>query len=206
MKQVYHLRFATTEESIPFDNAATIILEKLLSIKNFIKDRIENSPISQNIKKIQDKEVYGFFFLEIVDYAKRDENFDNISIDSPDFIEIFRAKISSKMPEPKNDLSFTEISFGASFIMDTEAIYEEDLWKYDFMDLSKMLKTSLSVFGYYQDLSDVIYQSYSSGDYDTGMIALQQEVFDGPESDYLMSENPDSFPQDAIFELSTYNM
>jgi len=199
MKQVYHITFYASFSEITFDNAAEIISEKLMIIKKFIKDKIDNSISSR--KNETNKEVKCFFFKEF----GPSESVENISIDSNEFIEFLKVKINSN-PELKNEYAFDDLEIRASLIIDNDAIFVEDLWKYDFSDLSKIFNSGIDVFGYYSDFSDIIYQSYADGDYDTGMIAIQQEVYEGSESNYLKSENPDSFPQDAIFEISTYNL
>jgi hypothetical protein len=170
-----------------------------MSIKKFIKDKIDNSISSR--KNEANNEVKCFFFKE---FGPSESN-ENISIDSNELIEFLKVKINSN-PELKNEYAFDDLQIRASLIIDNDAIFLEYLWNYDFPDLSKIINSSINVFGYYSDFSDIIYQSYADGDYDTGMIAIQQEVYEGSESNYLKSENPDSFPQDAIFELSTYNL
>jgi len=202
MKQVYHMRFSASSDE---NNAEIKIPELLMSIKNFFQDKLNesNSNRSDNI----DRGVQVFLFKGFdKSYGSLNKNtdFENISIDAKDFNEFLVNKINS-MTELKNENGF-DVELLVSIIFDTEAIYEEYLWKYDFTDLSKIPNSSINVFGYYSDLSDIIYQSYADGDYDTGMIAIQEEVYEGSESDYLKSENPDWFPQDAIFELSTYNL
>jgi len=200
MNHVYHITFCIASSQITFENAADVISEKLMSIKNFIKEKIDNS--SNSTQNEINKEVKCFFFKEF----GPSESVENISIDSNEFTEFLKVKISSN-PELKNEYAFDDLEIRASLIIDNDAIFEEDIWKYDFLDLSKMLESRLQIYGYYSDYSDTIYQGYyDNGDYDTGMIAIQEEVYEGSESDYLKSENPDSFPQDAIFELSTYNL
>jgi len=203
MKQVYHMEFYASSDE---NNAEIKIPELLMSIKNFFQDKLNesNSNRSDNI----DRGVQVFLFKGFdKSYQSLNQNtdFENISIDAKDFNEFLVNKINS-MPDFKNENGF-EVELLVSIIFDTEAIYQENLWKYDFPDLSKILNSMLAVFGYYSDYSDTIYQGYyDNGDYDTGMIAVQQEISDSSESEYLKSENPDRFPQDAIFDLSTYNL
>jgi len=194
--------YASSDEN----NAEIKIPELLMSIKKFLQDKLNesNSNKSDNI----DKGVHVFLFKgfdKSYQNLNKNTDFENISIDAKGFNEFLLNKINS-MPDLKNENGF-EVELLVSIIFDTKAIYEENLWKYDFPDLSKILNSILEVFGYYYDFSDIIYQGYyDNGDYDTGMIAVQQEISDSSESEYLKSENPDQFPQNAIFELSTYSL
>jgi hypothetical protein len=48
---------------------------------------------------------------------------------------------------------------------------------------------------------------YDVGDYDTGIVAVDMELFEGVSaSSYLKSESPDNFPPDEIFQLDTYKI
>lgn len=204
MKQVYHMKFYASSDE---NNAEIKIPELLMSIKKFFQDKL-NEPSSYKTDNV-DKGLHVFLFKGFDEnYLRQSEytNFENISIDAKDFNEFLVNKINSMPGFFKNENGF-EIELPVSIIFDTEAINIANLWKYDFLDLSKILDSRLEIFGYHYEFLDIIYQGYyDSGDYDTGMIAVQQEISDSSESEYLKSENPDSFPQDAIFELSTYNL
>ena len=97
-------------------------------------------------------------------------------------------------------------SFRFAFIFDPK-VDELEIWKSEFLELSALLENTLRVFGYQSTYEDIVLQAYDNGDYDTGIIACELEVFENfTLSEYLKSESPSSFPQDSIFELGNYSL
>ena len=95
-------------------------------------------------------------------------------------------------------------SIRAAFIFDP-VNDQLEVWKDEFLDLSAHLEMTICISGNHYQYFDFVIQTYDNGDYDTGIIACDQEVIEDLSlNDYMKSENPDSFPSDSIFELSNY--
>ena len=169
------------------ENAADFIYEKINTINTFIKDRIDN-------------EVQGFLFEE---FLTSFDSLDNRSINSPDMLEFIKNKL--KTDSIKDSLASGD-EIRASFIFDPKED-ELEIWKSEFLELSEHFVSALRVFGYHSNYEDIVLQAYDNGDYDTGIIACDLEVFEGLSlSSYMKSESDYGFPQDSIFELSNYSL
>lgn len=192
MKKVHYLTIyldqdAEGNELASSENAADFIYEKINTINTFIKDRI-------------DKEVHGFLFEEFF------ESFDSInnkSINSPDLLEFIKNKLKTDLIKEALE---SDPSFRFAFIFDPKED-ELEIWKSEFLELSELLENTLRVYGHQSAYEDIVLQAYDNGDYDTGIIACELEVFENfTLSEYLKSESPSSFPQDSIFELGNYSL
>ena len=192
MKKVHYIRFdlgsdADGNELCESENAADIIYNKINTINTFIKDRIDN-------------EVQGFLFEE---FLTSFDSLDNRSINSPDMLEFIKNKL--KTDSIKDSLASGD-EIRASFIFDPKED-ELEIWKSEFLELSEHFVSALRVFGYHSNYEDIVLQAYDNGDYDTGIIACDLEVFEGLSlSDYMKSESDNGFPEDSIFELSNYGL
>ena len=169
------------------ENAADFIYTKINSINTFIKDRIDN-------------EVQGFLYEEFITSS---DSFNNRSIHTPDLLEFLKNKLKTDVI--KGALEAGD-SIRVSFIFDPKED-ELEIWKSEFLELSELLENTLRVFGHHSDYEDIVLQAYDNGDYDTGIIACDLEVFEGLSlSSYMKSESDYGFPQDSIFELSNYSL
>ena len=193
MKKVHYIRFdlgsdADGNELCESENAADIIYNKINTINTFIKDRIDN-------------EVQGFLFEE---FLTSFDSLDNRSINSPDMLEFIKNKL--KTDSIKDSLASGD-EIRASFIFDPKED-ELEIWKSEFLELSELFVSSrLRVYGYHSNYEDIVLQAYDNGDYDTGIIACDLEVFEGLSlSSYMKSESDNGFPEDSIFELSNYGL
>jgi len=184
MKNIYHFSFMPKGD-VTHETLGAYIEENLIAIRSFIREKI-------------DSEVQGFFFLDF-GVPKTSQN---ISIDAVDFKDQMEKMIQSK-PDLKEGVEDVEIR--ASFIFDTH-YSDVEIWKYQFLDLSATLDKAITIYGDYYEHADIVTQIYDCGDYDTGIIAIDMEVLEGDTASYLKSENPDDFPPDSIFELSTYGL
>jgi hypothetical protein len=184
MKQVYHIRIAMGP-SDSGETASERIYQTLHSMGDFIKEKIDN-----NAK--------GFFF-EGIGYSST--SLANKSIDDADFKDYLNEKLNA-IADVEELVESDEIR--TSFILD--AGYME-VWKYEFLELSEVIEKTITVFGDYSEHADIVYQMYDVGDYDTGIVAVDMELFEGVSaSSYLKSESPDNFPPDEIFQLDTYKI
>jgi hypothetical protein len=168
------------------ENAADFIYEKINTIITFIKDRIDN-------------EVHGFLFEE---FLTSFDSIDNKSISSPDILEFIKNKLKTDLIKEALEL---DPEFRFAFIFDPKED-ELEIWKSEFLELSEQLENPLRIFGHHSDYEDIVLQAYDNGDYDTGIIACDLEVFEGHLSSYMKSESDYGFPQDSIFELSNYSL
>ena len=207
MKKVHYIRFdlgsdADGNELCESENAADIIYNKINTINTFIKDRIDN-------------EVQGFLFEEFLtsfdslnnyknSYLNLQQIVVNRSINSPDMLEFIKNKL--KTDSMKDSLASGD-EIRASFIFDPKED-ELEIWKSEFLELSELFVSSrLRVYGYHSNYEDIVLQAYDNGDYDTGIIACDLEVFEGLSlSSYMKSESDNGFPEDSIFELSNYGL
>ena len=203
MKKVHYIRFdlgsdADGNELCESENAADIIYNKINTINTFIKDRIDN-------------EVQGFLFEEFLtsfdslnnyknSYLNLQQIVVNRSINSPDMLEFIKNKL--KTDSMKDSLASGD-EIRASFIFDPKED-ELEIWKSEFLELSEQLENPLRIFGHHSDYEDIVLQAYDYGDYGTGIIACDLEVFEGSLSSYMKSESDYGFPQDSIFEQSNY--
>ena len=192
MKKVHYMTIyldqdAEGNELASSENAADFIYEKINTINTFIKDRIDN-------------EVHGFLFEE---FLTSFDSLDNKSINSPDILEFIKNKLKTDLIKEALE---SDPSFRFAFIFDPKED-ELEIWKSEFLELSELLETRLRVYGHQSAYEDIVLQAYDNGDYDTGIIACELEVFENfTLSEYLKSESPSSFPQDSIFELGNYSL
>ena len=194
MKKVHYFEISITQDAEGNDlagseNAAEFIYEKIKTINSFIKDRIDN-------------EVQGFLFEDFL------TSFDSTvsrSINSPETLDFIENKLKTDLIKEAIE---SDPSFRFAFIFDPKEA-ELRIWKDEFIELSELLEDTFSVYGYHSDFGDIVVQMYDNGDYDTGIIACDQEIFEGLSlSDYMKSESESGhvFPQDSIFELSNYSL
>ena len=192
MKKVHYMTIyldqdAEGNELASSENAADFIYEKINTINTFIKDRIDN-------------EVHGFLFEE---FLTSFDSINNKSINSPDILEFIKNKLKTDLIKEALE---SDPSFRFAFIFDPKED-ELEIWKSEFLELSELLETRLRVYGHQSTYEDIVLQAYDNGDYDTGIIACELEVFENfTLSEYLKSESPSSFPQDSIFELGNYSL
>ena len=193
MKKVHYMTILLDQDAEGNDlagseNAADFIYNKINTINTFIKDRIDN-------------EVQGFLFEE---FLTSFDSLDNRSINSPDMLEFIKNKL--KTDSIKDSLASGD-EIRASFIFDPKED-ELEIWKSEFLELSELFVSSrLRVYGYHSNYEDIVLQAYDNGDYDTGIIACDLEVFEGLSlSSYMKSESDNGFPEDSIFELSNYGL
>ena len=189
MKKVHYMTILLDQDDEGNDlagseNAADFIYNKINTINTFIKDRIDN-------------EVQGFLFEE---FLTSFDSLDNRSINSPDMLEFIKNKL--KTDSIKDSLASGD-EIRASFIFDPKED-ELEIWKSEFLELSEQLENPLRIFGHHSDYEDIVLQAYDNGDYGTGIIACDLEVFEGSLSSYMKSESDYGFPQDLIFEQSNY--
>ena len=166
------------------ENAADFIYEKINTINTFIKDRIDN-------------EVHGFLFEE---FLTSFDSINNKSISSPDILEFIKNKLKTPLINEALEL---DPEFRFAFIFNPKED-ELEIWKSEFLELSEHLENPLRIFGHHSDYEDIVLQAYDYGDYGTGIIACDLEVFEGSLSSYMKSESDYGFPQDSIFEQSNY--
>jgi len=189
--QVYLLQFYTTETLTEFK-------EIVESTVLFFKEKID-----ENAK--------GFLFEEFSSSYCHLAKTNNISLSLKNSTELIERIYK------ENEVSPGTNSFFISFLLPVDKFMDpflsngnglEDLWENMFRELSSITNTSIYIYAYHSEFSDIIRQSYSSGDFDTGMISSKLSDFeDCPESDYLKSEQPaESFPTDEIFDLGIYNI
>lgn len=192
MKKVHYMTIYLDQDAEGNDlagseNAADFIYNKIHTINSFIKDRIDN-------------EVHGFLFE---DFFESFDSIDNRSINSPDIIEFIKNKLKTDLIKEAIE---SDPSFRFAFIFDPKE-NELEVWKSEFLELSELLENTLIVFGHHSNYEDIVLQAYDNGDYDTGIIACDLEVFEGLSlSSYMKSESDSGFPQDSIFELSNYSL
>ena len=192
MKKVHYMTIcldqdAEGNELANSENAADFIYEKINTINTFIKDNIDN-------------EVHGFLFEE---FLTSFDSINNKSINSPDILEFIKNKLKTDLIKEALEL---DPSFRFAFIFDPK-VDELEIWKSEFLELSGLLENTLRVYGHQSAYEDIVLQAYDNGDYDTGIIACELEVFENfTLSEYLKSESPSSFPQDSIFELRNYSL
>lgn len=188
--QVYLLQFYTTETLTEFK-------EIVESTVLFFKEKID-----ENAK--------GFLFEEFSSHNCHLSKTNNISLSSKNSTEIIERIYKENEVYPGNNCFFISFLLPVDKFMDpflSNCNGLEDLWENMFRELSSITNTIIDIYAYHSEFSDIIKQTYDSGDFDTGMISSKLSDFeDSPESDYLKSEQPvESFPMDEIFELSTYN-
>jgi hypothetical protein len=193
MKKVYYVTInmdldAEGNYLYESENAAEFIYDKITTINTFIKDNIDN-------------EVQGFLFEDFL------TSFDSTvsrSINSPETLDFIKNKLKTDLIKEAIE---SDPEFRFAFIFDPKEP-ELRIWKDEFIELSELLEDTFSVYGYHSDFGDIVVQAYDNGDYDTGIIACEQEIFDGSLSDYMKSESESGhvFPQDSIFELSNYGL
>ena len=192
MKKVHYMTIyldqdAEGNELAGSENAADFIYEKINMINTFIKDNIDN-------------EVHGFLFEE---FLTSFDSINNKSINSPDILEFIKNKLKTDLIKEALEL---DPSFRFAFIFDPK-VDELEIWKSEFLELSGLLENTLRVYGHQSTYEDIVLQAYDNGDYDTGIIACELEVFENfTLSEYLKSESPSSFPQDSLFELGNYSL
>ena len=192
MKKVHYMTIyldqdAEGNELASSENAADFIYEKINTINNFIKDNIDN-------------EVHGFLFEE---FLTSFDSLDNKSINSPDILEFIKNKLKTDLIKEALE---SDPSFRFAFIFDPKED-ELEVWKSEFLELSECLETRLRVYGHQSAYEDIVLQAYDNGDYDTGIIACDLEVFENLSlSDYKKSESDNGFPEDSLFDLSNYSL
>ena len=184
MKQVYHFRYSL---GCPESNAEAFdsIYNSIITIKKFLIEKV-------------DPESIGFFFTEL---GYESNSMDHWSIDSQDF----KGKLESLVFSSENFFEEGEDKdIRLSFVFNSD---NPEIWKYEFLDLSGEMDKTITVFGENFVFADVIYQMYDRGDYDTGMIAFNMELFEGLEQEsYMKTESPDNFPMDEIFKIENYKV
>jgi hypothetical protein len=184
---IYLDQDAEGNELASSENAADFIYEKINMINTFIKDNIDN-------------EVHGFLFEE---FLTSFDSIGNKSINSPDILDFIKNKLKTDLIKEALE---SDPSFRFAFIFDPK-VDELEIWKSEFLELSGLLENTLRVYGHQSTYEDIVLQAYDNGDYDTGIIACELEVFENfTLSEYLKSESPSSFPQDSIFELGNYSL
>jgi hypothetical protein len=184
---IYLDQDAEGNELASSENAADFIYEKINTINNFIKDNIDN-------------EVHGFLFEE---FLTSFDSIDNKSINSPDILDFIKNKLKTDLIKEALE---SDPSFRFAFIFDPK-VDELEIWKSEFLELSALLENTLRIFGYHSEYEDIVLQAYDNGDYDTGIIACDLEVFENLTlSDYKKSESDNGFPKDSLFELSNYSL
>lgn len=192
MKKVHYMTIyldqdAEGNELAGSENAADFIYEKINTINTFIKDRIDN-------------EVHGFLFEE---FLTSFDSIDNKSINSPDILDFIKNKLKTDLIKEALE---SDPSFRFAFIFDPK-VDALDIWKSEFLELSALLENTLRIFGHHFEYEDIVLQAYDNGDYDTGIIACDLEVFENLTlSDYKKSESDYGFPEDSLFELSNYSL
>ena len=192
MKKVHYMTIyldqdAEGNELASSENAADFIYEKINTINNFIKDNIDN-------------EVHGFLFEE---FLTSFDSIDNKSINSPDILDFIKNKLKTDLIKEALE---SDPSFRFAFIFDPK-VDELEIWKSEFLELSALLENTLRIFGHHSEYEDIVLQAYDNGDYDTGIIACDLEVFENLTlSDYKKSESDNGFPKDSLFELSNYSL
>lgn len=192
MKKVHYMTIyldqdAEGNELASSENAADFIYEKINTINTFIKDNIDN-------------EVHGFLFEE---FLTSFDSIGNKSINSTDILDFIKNKLKTDLIKEALE---SDPSFRFAFIFDPK-VDELEIWKSEFLELSGLLENTLRVYGHQSTYEDIVLQAYDNGDYDTGIIACELEVFENfTLSEYLKSESPSSFPQDSIFELGNYSL
>jgi hypothetical protein len=169
---------------IDFDAVAGDINKKLNAINSYIEDNI-------------DKEVAGFLFEE---FLTSSDSVKNIPINSTDLLKYIKNKLKTDLKEPLENGKEVRVVF----IFDPKED-ELEIWKSEFLELSERLEMTISIRGYNSEYEDIVTQSYDYGDYDTGIIASDLEMFDFPMSEYMKSESPEGFPKDSIFKISNYS-
>ena len=188
MKKVHYMTFIPDFDSrgIDFDAVAGDINKKLNAINSYIEDNI-------------DKEVAGFLFEE---FFTTSDSVKNIPINSPDLLKYIKNKLKTDLKEPLESGDELRVVF----IFDPKED-ELKIWKSEFLELSERLEMTITIMGYNSEYEDIVTQIYDKGDYETGIIACDLEVFDGLSlSEYMKSENPEGyFPKDSIFKISNYS-
>ncbi len=164
--------------------AADFIYEKLNSINYYIKDNI-------------DKEVTGFLFEE---FFTTSDSVKNIPINSTNLLKYIKNKLKADLKEPLENGEAVRVVF----IFDPKED-ELEIWKSEFLELSERIEMTISIMGYNSEYEDIVTQAYDYGDYDTGIIASDLEMFDFPMSEYMKSEGGSCFPKDSIFKISNYS-
>ena len=182
MKQVYHFQFMLAADESG-DHVAERVNRVLDSINSFIKDKV-------------DPNVKGYFFEEL---GSDNSSLTNRAIDSAGFLDYLRA-LTDGIADYEEQIEYTHIR--ASYIFDQGPI---NVWKNEFVELSGSLDMCLTVFADYFERGEIVRQSYDFGDYGTGIVAFDLEVFDDlDETFYLQSECPDEFPSMEVFSLESY--
>jgi hypothetical protein len=181
MKKVHYMTFTTDFDypMIDFDSVEDYIYKKINAINSYIKDNI-------------DKQVAGFLFEEFFDPS---DSVKNIPINSPDLLKY----IKNKLKTDENGVDLRVV-----FIFDPKED-ELEIWKSEFLELSERLEMVVTISGHHSEYDDIVRQIYDNGDYDTGIIATDLEVFNSPMSMYKMSKNPRAFPKASIFKISNYS-
>lgn len=192
MKKVHYMTIyldqdAEGNELASSENAADFIYEKINMINTFIKDNIDN-------------EVHGFLFEE---FLTSFDSIGNKSINSTDILDFIKNKLKTDLIKEALE---SDPSFRFAFIFDPK-VDELEIWKSEFLELSALLENTLRIFGHHSEYEDIVLQAYDNGDYDTGIIACDLEVFENLTlSDYKKSESDYGFPEDSLFELSNYSL
>lgn len=192
MKKVHYMTIyldqdAEGNELASSENAADFIYEKINTINTFIKDNIDN-------------EVHGFLFEE---FLTSFDSIGNKSINSTDILDFIKNKLKTDLIKEALE---SDPSFRFAFIFDPK-VDELEIWKSEFLELSALLENTLRIFGHHSEYEDIVLQAYDNGDYDTGIIACDLEVFENLTlSDYKKSESDYGFPEDSLFELSNYSL
>lgn len=192
MKKVHYMTIyldqdAEGNELASSENAADFIYEKINTINTFIKDNIDN-------------EVHGFLFEE---FLTSFDSIGNKSINSTDILDFIKNKLKTDLIKEALE---SDPSFRFAFIFDPK-VDELEIWKSEFLELSALLENTLRIFGHHSEYEDIVLQAYDNGDYDTGIIACDLEVFENLTlSDYKKSESDYGFPEYSLFELSNYSL
>ncbi len=159
-------------------------------------------------EKINENAV-GFLFEEVRHEDSIATKTDNFSLLADNFSEKIEAIFNSN----KNFFEDGDGTFFMTFLIPVDKYMSpfidgtiEDLWENMFRELSTIIKTSIQIFSYHEEFSDIIKQQYYLGDFGSGMINSKLEDFvDDYESDHLKSQQPpEIFPIDEFFELFTY--
>lgn len=184
-----HLISYTDGRINDIDTFIDFVVEKIESTFNFIE------------KKIDDK-LKGFILLDF-DYSDNLKHLTSFfSIDNKELRSLIKNQVNLDLQ--KKELSVEDLRVKLVFIFDPKES-ELAIWKEEFLELSKILDLTITIFGDSYEYGDIIYQQYDCGNWEEGRVALDQGYMEDISMEsYEYSQNPDDFPDKIYFKLETY--
>ncbi len=135
-----------------------------------------------------DKDAIGKLILYF-----EDERLDKVCSSIDLNTETLADQVHTELAQLKSK-NYHDTTYYCSFIMNNS----DDLWEKGFLDMTNSLDTSILIYGFSNQYQDIVRQSYSAGEYDTGIFSEEGD------SSYLLSENTEDFPIKDYFEKATY--